>query len=139
MLYSVVFVSAVQQSASAICICISDFPGGSVGKESACNAGDRRGGLSPWVGKISWRRVWQPTPVFWPGESHGERSLVGCSPKGCKESYMTEATEHSHTYISSLLSLPPNTQSTHLGHHRALSGAPCAVQQVPASHLWYAW
>ena len=34
----------------------------------------------PWVGKISWRRKWQPTPVFLHGKSRGQRSLVGCSP-----------------------------------------------------------
>ena len=39
-----------------------------------------------------WRRKWQPTPVFLPGESHGWRSLVGCSPWGCTESDTTEAT-----------------------------------------------
>ena len=44
--------------------------------------------FNPWVGKISWRRKWQPTPVFLPGESHGRKSLVG-SPWGCKESDMT--------------------------------------------------
>ena len=37
-----------------------------------------------------WRRKWQPTPVFLPGESHGRRSLVGYSPQGRKESDMTE-------------------------------------------------
>ena len=37
-----------------------------------------------------WRRKWQPTPVFLPGESHGQRSLVGYSPPGCKESDTTE-------------------------------------------------
>ena len=42
-----------------------------MGKEPACNAGDM--GLI--VGKIPWRRAWQPTPVFLPGESHGQRSL----------------------------------------------------------------
>jgi len=36
------------------------------------------------VGKIPWRRKWQPTPVFLPGNSHGQRSLVGCSPWGHK-------------------------------------------------------
>ena len=41
-------------------------------------------GFDPWVGKIPWRRKWQPTPVFLPGESHGQRSLAGCSPWGCK-------------------------------------------------------
>ena len=57
-------------------------------KESACQC--RRPGFHPWVGKIPWRREWQPTPVFWPGESHGQRSLVGYSPRGHKESDMTE-------------------------------------------------
>ena len=41
-------------------------------------------------GKIPWRRVWQPTPVFLPGESHGQRSLVGYSPRGYKEMDTTE-------------------------------------------------
>ena len=49
-----------------------------------------RPGLDPWVGKISWRRKWQPTPVFLPGESQGRRSLVGYSPWGRKESDRTE-------------------------------------------------
>ena len=40
----------------------------------------RRHEFSPWVGKISWRRKWQPTPVFLPGKSHGQKSLVGYSP-----------------------------------------------------------
>ena len=46
--------------------------------------------FDPWVGKIPWRRKWQPTPVFLPGESHGWRSLVGYSPWGRKESDTTE-------------------------------------------------
>ena len=37
----------------------------------------KKGGLDPWVRKISWRRNWQPTAVFLPGESHGRRSLTG--------------------------------------------------------------
>ena len=45
-----------------------------------------RPGFDTWVGKIPWRRKWQPTPVFLPGESHGWRSLVGYSPRGCKDS-----------------------------------------------------
>jgi len=57
------------------------FPGGSVGKESACSTGDAIDmGLIPGLGKIPWRRGWQPTPLFLPGESHGQRSLAGCSP-----------------------------------------------------------
>ena len=37
----------------------------------------KRCGFNPWIEKIPWRRAWQPTPVFLPGESHGQRSLVG--------------------------------------------------------------
>ena len=103
--------------------CPVGFPGGSDGKESACNAGDPgsipgsgrssregidyplqyswaslvaqmvknlpacgRPGFDPWVGKIPWRRVWQSVPIFLPGESHGQRSLVGYSPWGRKQS-----------------------------------------------------
>ena len=47
--------------------------------------------FDPWVGSIPWRRAWQSTLVFLPGKSHGQRSLVGYSPKGCKESDTTEA------------------------------------------------
>ena len=43
-----------------------------------------------WVGKIPWKRAWQPTPVFLPGESHRQRSLTAYSPWGCKESDTTE-------------------------------------------------
>ena len=47
-------------------------------------------GLIPRWGKIPWRREWQPTPVFLPRESYGQRSLAGYSPWGCKESATTE-------------------------------------------------
>ena len=47
-------------------------------------------GFDPWVGKIPWRREWLPTLVFWPGESHGQRSLVGCSARGHKKLDTTE-------------------------------------------------
>ena len=48
----------------------------------------------PRVGKIPWRRGWQSTPVFLPGESHGQSSLVGYSPWDLKESEKTEHTRH---------------------------------------------
>ena len=48
-----------------------------------------RPGFDPWVGKILWRRKWQPTPVLLPGKFHG-RNLVGYSPWGCKELDTTE-------------------------------------------------
>ena len=54
----------------------------------------RRCGFDPWVGKIPWRRPWQPIPVFVPGESHGQKSLVDYSPLGLKELNMTERLTH---------------------------------------------
>ena len=53
-------------------------------------------GFNPWVRKSLWRRVWQPTLVFLPGESHGQRSLASYSPQGLKELDTTEATLHAH-------------------------------------------
>ena len=51
-------------------------------KKSACPC--RKFGFNPWVWKIPWRRKWQPPPVFLPGKSHGQRTLVGYSPQGHK-------------------------------------------------------
>ena len=59
-------------------------------KNPPASAGDIRCGFAPWVVKMPWRRAWQPAPVFSPGESHGQRSLAGHSPWGCKESDTTE-------------------------------------------------
>ena len=68
------------------------FPGGA-SKESACQRRrHKRHVFDPWVRKIPRRRAWQPTSVFLPGESHGQRSLAGYSPCGCKESDRTEVT-----------------------------------------------
>ena len=61
------------------------------GKESACQRRRRkRSRFSPWVGKIPWRKKWQPTLVLLPGKSSGQRRLAGYSPQGCKESDTTE-------------------------------------------------
>ena len=60
-------------------------------KESTCQyRKHRRPGFDPWVGRNPWRRKWQPTSVFLPGQSHGQRNLAVYSPWGCKESNMTE-------------------------------------------------
>ena len=60
-------------------------------KNPPANTGDTgHEGLIP--GKIPWRRAWQPTLVILPGESHGQRSLVGYSPQRCKEADTTEVT-----------------------------------------------
>ena len=62
-------------------------------KEPACqHRRPKRRGFNSWVRKIPWSRARQPTPVFLPGESHGQRSLTGYSPQSCKELEATEAT-----------------------------------------------
>ena len=78
------------------------------GKEPACQS--RRSGFGPWVGKIPWRREWQPTPVLLPEKSHGQRSLVGYSPWGCKESDITEPLNNNRN--SSLIMRDSSSQST---------------------------
>ena len=61
------------------------FPGGFRGKEPACQCRrHKRWRFDPQVGEIPWRRKWQPTPVFLPGKFHGQRSLGGYSPWGCR-------------------------------------------------------
>ena len=78
---------------------------GSTGKELTCQCKRwKRCGFHPWVGKIPWRKAWQSTVVLLPGKSHGQRSLVGYSPWGLKESDMTEhLTPHLLIYFNSQL------------------------------------
>ena len=65
--------------------------GGASSKEYACQCRRcKRCGFNPWVRKIPWSRKQQLTPVLLPGKSHGQRSLVGYSPWGCKQSDTTE-------------------------------------------------
>ena len=67
------------------------FPGGASGKELDCQwRRHKRREVNPWVRKIPWRRSWQSTPVVLPGEFHGQRSLMGYSPRSCKDLDMTE-------------------------------------------------
>ena len=64
--------------------------GGAMVKNPPYNAGATADVVfSPWVGKMPWRRKWQPTPVFLPGKSHGQRSLAGHSPQAREESDTT--------------------------------------------------
>ena len=80
------------------------FPSGASGKEPTrqCRR-HRRCGLNPWRAKIPWRRAWQPTLVFLPRESHGQRGLAGYSPYGCIQldtlSARACAWAHTHTPI----------------------------------------
>ena len=72
------------------------FPGGTNGKEHACQCRRlKRHGFYPQVRRIPWQRAWQPTPVFLPGRTNRQKSLVGYSPQGRKELDMIEVTYHS--------------------------------------------
>ena len=94
----------VRTFALYICVCISalqirssilffyGLPWWLSGGESACQC--RRCQFDPWVGKIPWRRKWLPTPLFLPGEFHGQRSLAGYSPWDHKELDTTEQLTH---------------------------------------------
>ena len=92
------------------------FPGGSAGKQSACNAGDL--GSITWVGTIPWRRKWQPTRVFLPGESHEQRSLASYSSWGHKES---DTTEQISTAPIFLLHFTPRPVQVHRSRRKILS------------------
>ena len=81
-LYNGILLSHIKERILVSCSELSEnkpvlgFPG-SAGKEHTCQYRRRkRCGFDPWFGKIPWRRSWQPTPVFLPGESHGQRSLM---------------------------------------------------------------
>ena len=71
------------------------FPGGSVVKNPPAMQETQETRFNPWVSKIPWKRKWQPTPVFLPGKSHGQRSLAGYSPCGYKVRHDL-VTEHTH-------------------------------------------
>ena len=84
------------------------FPGGSDSKSVCLQCG--RPGFNPWVGKIPWRRKWQPTPVLLPGKFRGLRSLVGCSSWG----HRVERDWATSLSLSYLLQLCPHTLPTHV-------------------------
>ena len=65
-------------------------PSGSEVKNLLANEGDLRLEFDPWARKVPWRRKWQLTPVFLPGESHGQRNLEDCGPWGHKRVGKTE-------------------------------------------------
>ena len=76
-------------------------------KNPLTNAGDAGGSrFDPWVGKMSWRRKWQPSPVISPEKSHGQRSLVNYGPWGCKDLDMTEQLTFNYVVKHSLNKKP---------------------------------
>ena len=91
------------------------FPGGASGRECTCQCRrQKRHGFHLWVGKIPWRRAWQPTKVFLPGKSHGQRNLVGYSPWGHKSVGQDLATKQQDLSLE-LQSNPLSTEKLHLG------------------------
>ena len=83
--------------------CFPGFPCGNSGKEPTCQfRRHKRCGFDLWVRKSTCRRAWQPSPVFLPVESHGQRILVGYCQQDSREPGTTEATEHeAHTAFHS--------------------------------------
>ena len=102
------FLSVMHEGNFLVCVsggqmCTLGFPRWLTGKESTCQGRRSRiCGFSPWVGKIPWRRKQQSTPIFFPGNSHGQRSLAGYSPRGRKELDTTEQL-NSKSSMSALL------------------------------------
>ena len=92
---------------------ILPFTGSSDGKRVCPQC--RRLRFNPWVGQIPWRRKWQATPIFSPGEFHGQRSLTGYSPWGCKES---DTTGRISLHFTSLLTVPKQGTTQRLGKGR---------------------
>ena len=96
--------------------CLTGVPGGSAVKNPPANAGDP--GSIPAVRKIPWRREWQPTPVFLPGESHGQRSLARSQPMGLQR------VTPEHAFIQDIHSIVSVTQSRPKIPSRAGAAAP---------------
>ena len=92
-------------------------------KSLPARAGDW--GFNPWVGKIPWKRVWQPTPAFLPREFHEQRSLVGYSPRVAKLSNMTK----------------PHTPCVLTEHTALCQPLPCSgislASQLPLGESWW--
>ena len=87
---------------------ITGLPGGANSKESTCQCKKlKKHVLDPLVGKMPWNKKWQPTPVFLPGESHGQKSLVSYSPWGRKELDTSEVLSTEHIYITQSLIYTP--------------------------------
>ena len=119
----------------SVCSVVTATPvGGNSPRESLQETGERQGaphwfrnqlwlccgelifeggyGFGPWDRKVPWRRAWPPTPVFLPGKSHGQRSLAGCNPRGCKRGGHGLATEHARMGKPQGRSLCPPVQTS---------------------------
>ena len=90
------------------CFLQVDFHGGSDGKSICLQC--RRPRFESWIRKIPWRRKWQLTPVLLPGKSHGQRSLAGYIPWGCRELDMTKWLHFLSVYVFNWKSFLYNSQ-----------------------------
>ena len=95
-------------------------------KESTCQCRRHKGlWFNPWVRKIPWKRKWQPTPVFLPGKSHGQRSLAGHSPWGPQKSQTRTTAQwlaHSRHRVNGSCYQQSREVCLHLGRHGPGSG-----------------
>ena len=111
------------------------FPGGSVVKESACQC--RRHRFNTWIGKIPWRRKWQLSPVFLPGKSHRQKSLVDYSPRSPKRVEYDLAAKQQQALLQGIF--PTQGSNPGLPHcrwilyHLSQQGSPKKQQQQPMS------
>ena len=89
--------------------------------------------MDPWVGKISWRREWLPTPSFWPEEFQRQRSLVDYSPWGCKES---DATDGLSTIMGKILQYRTklNSENNNCGFIAKEQGGGCGGRKIKKRH-----
>ena len=99
------------------------LPLGTSGKEPALPC--RRQEFDSWARKIAWRRAWQFTPVFLPGESHGQRNLAGYSPWGHRESDTTEWAHRTCIIVLSFMSLQVTSRDFSSGPMAKSSWAQC--------------
>ena len=100
-------ISSIHEIIYLVYICIVRLPWWLSGKETAYQYRRcKRLRFDPWVGKIPWRRKWQPTPVFLPGISHGQKSLAGYSPRGRRRVRHNLATKQQQHAL--LIRIKPN-------------------------------
>ena len=122
------------------------FPGGTNGKEPTCQCRRcKRLGFYHLVGKIPWRRAGKSTPVFWPGESHGQRSLLGFRLQSVKESETTEqlCMHRPHWVLCPERSWKSPGKVTYhmlrILHRRDLDGVFSANCHSNSGNLWHCW
>ena len=108
----------------SFCLKLSSFtylPWWLDGKKSTCQCRKcKKWGFDPWVGKMPWRRKWQPTPEFLTGKSHKQRSLVGYSPWICKRVGQDLVTKYHHMPLWGSRASP----------HPWLKEAPCSKRHI---------